>query len=572
MAGPSLYTVFEYLATLVAERDPGEPFLLSQIQPAIRYKFPEFSLADYQLPGLKDFILAGDKAGYFKLVNTGNAQTAYLAPGTKTATIPPKLSTQEMGADDPRRTRWMNTALEEMLSAERADQIIDAVKDVPALTPEFDAFLAAQGKDSHIYHVRGKIKRLRDFLATCREKGEAQAMASWQTSRAVLRMPTIPQIRDAAAAQSLIWTILQGTKTLDQLPIESLDNLFFGVLAFSREQMLANKSWDWVVGLNILESEARAVPRPAPPQQKRGLFGGKQQPVTPSYELDEAEIVSIAEQLRQASGIGQAASRDTSAWQAFVDTPSLDTTYRYLAEHPNFVEDEDLLTWLDDQISQNVAAGKIDAVKNLANKSAMILAARQFGLQQLRQQATELRQIYESVMDGARLLSILFGFVESPNIQAAAAYFQQHSELTDESIGAILEDQIVKAVHQGDVARYKQLSERMDLWRNLLDFGPEQGIQQHEGFLNSGRDDKHIQAEMGLTLLIEATTPDERQDVIGRYPSVATDEGLRIANHMVEMLSFHNADPEEYNRYYNVKRLIERCLQLGVDRALAELK
>src|SRR4051812_10332144 len=98
MAGPSLSTIFEYLATLVAERSSDEPFMLNQIQPALKYKFPDFSLADYQLAGLKEFILAGDKAGYFKLVNTGSVQTAYLAPGTKkvNATPPAPTSTQTM--------------------------------------------------------------------------------------------------------------------------------------------------------------------------------------------------------------------------------------------------------------------------------------------------------------------------------------------------------------------------------------------------------------------------------------------------------------------------------------------
>src|SRR5258706_9636084 len=108
MSTARLYTVFEYLATLIAERNENEPFMLSQLQPALKYKFPDFSFEEYQISGLKEFILSGEKAGYFKLVNTGAAQTAYLSPGTKrpqvtnTATANMVASTGEMGVNDPR--------------------------------------------------------------------------------------------------------------------------------------------------------------------------------------------------------------------------------------------------------------------------------------------------------------------------------------------------------------------------------------------------------------------------------------------------------------------------------------
>src|SRR5690242_16383583 len=126
MSAPRLYTVFEYLATLITERGDNEPFMLSQLQPALKYKFPDFTFEGYQLSGLKEFILSGEKAGYFKLVNTGSAQTAYLTAGTKrpqvtnTAMANMVASAGDMGINDPRRTRWMTLAMENMLSADRA--------------------------------------------------------------------------------------------------------------------------------------------------------------------------------------------------------------------------------------------------------------------------------------------------------------------------------------------------------------------------------------------------------------------------------------------------------------------
>ena len=136
----------------------------------------------------------------------------------------------------------------------------------------------------------------------------------------------------------------------------------------------------------------------------------------------------------------------------------------------------------------------------------------------------------------------------------------------------MFEDQIIKAAHEANIAQYRLVSERMDLWRNLLDFGAEEGVRQHERTLASGRSDKIIQAEMGILLLAEATTAEQRQDIIGQYPAVASQDGLAIIVHLLDVLSFQNANNEVYNRHFDIKRLIERCLQLGIDRALAEMK
>jgi len=572
MPGPTLYNVFEYLAALIAERRPDEPFLLTQIQPALLYKFPNFNFADYQLNGVRDFLAAGEKAGYFKFVNMGSPQTSYLAPGPKASAPPPPADT-EMGAHDPRRTQWMTLAMEDMLTAERGDQIVDAMRHIDALSPEFDAFLATEGKTAPLYPVRGKIRRLREFLKTYREKGEAQAIASWQVSRMMLRMPTIPQVQTAAAAQSLVWALLQGNKQLKDVPIQSLDNMFFAVIAFSREQMVRNKSWDWAIGLDMLEAEARAMPRPAPPIAKRTLLGTKSKPATDPYALDDNEIKALYQLLRQTAGIRATMIDDVPIWEAFVNTPSLDQSFRFLSEQPRLLENEKLLNWLENAIGKNVAAGNMDVVKNLANKAALVVGARQMGLQQIRQQPGELKAIYESVLEGAQLLRILFGFLDAPTPSDAAAFYKQHNELSDEEvIGQLLDDQTVQAVHDGDVSRYRRVTERADLWRNLIEFGADEGMRQHERFINSGRDDKTIQAEMGITLLVETKTPEDRQDVIGRYPAVATDTGLGIITHILDALSFQNTPTEEYNRYFEVKRLIERCLQVGVDRALSELK
>ncbi|PJF40848.1 MAG: hypothetical protein CUN50_06310, partial [Candidatus Thermofonsia Clade 1 bacterium] len=64
----------------------------------------------------------------------------------------------------------------------------------------------------------------------------------------------------------------------------------------------------------------------------------------------------------------------------------------------------------------------------------------------------------------------------------------------------------------------------------------------------------------------------ETRELIERFPSVATPEGLALITQKIEWLSLQQASPEEYQRYHNVQRLIARCLEIGIDRALIELK
>jgi (p)ppGpp synthase/HD superfamily hydrolase len=69
-----------------------------------------------------------------------------------------------------------------------------------------------------------------------------------------------------------------------------------------------------------------------------------------------------------------------------------------------------------------------------------------------------------------------------------------------------------------------------------------------------------------------AQDADETRELVERFPSVATPEGLALITQTLERLSFQQATPEEYQRYYNVQRLIARCLEIGIDRALLELR
>ncbi len=574
-----LNAVFDYLAALLAERGTNDPLPLPQLKGAILNKFPDFSLAAYGIGSLNDFLSEGEKAGYFKLVNTGNAQTSYLtvsqrtvqaSPGATTARPDAPSAQSDMGAADPRRTRWMTLALENLVTAERADQLIDGLKNTDALSPEFDAFVAAEMGGTPLYHVRGKLQRLRDFLALYRLKGEAQAVASWQPSRSLFNMPGLPPVavEGIASAHALMRALFQGHRRLAETPAESLDEAFFAVLAFTREETIRLKSWDWAKGLEMLEAEARAVPRPVVMPKTTSLFNRTKEPPQPKL-LDEAKITAIREQLRQAA---RQSGDDLPTWEAFLQTNSLETSYRFLMERPKLATTDRFVSWLEEQIAQNVAAGSEEAVKNVARKAALVMGVRQFGLDGARQQSAELNNIYSSIMDGAALLGKVFAFVQASDAQHAVQVYQQTPELADDSIGTLFEDERIKAAHQSDVDRYRLFSQRMDLWRHLLEFGPEEALRQHERFLSSLPDDHSVEAEMGLLLLAETTNAHDIQDIVMRYPAVASKEALAMANQTLDVLSFQHADAEIYNHYFEIKRLIERCLELGVDRALSELK
>lgn len=230
MTQPSLENVFEYLSLLIAEHtESGEPFVLGKIQPAITFKFPTFKLANYGLNGMKDFLEAGERANYFILVNTGDVKTAYLTPGTKRRVTSVVPNVAQMTADDPRRTRWMTELLEELLKAERADQLLRAIANSASpevLTPSFDAFLAGQERTMQYYYVRGKVRRIRQFIAALVKQGETHAVTVWQPTRSPLRFPAVPTIGDSPRAAQAINSVFQGESPLRNLPLEVMNNTF----------------------------------------------------------------------------------------------------------------------------------------------------------------------------------------------------------------------------------------------------------------------------------------------------------------------------------------------------------
>jgi hypothetical protein len=566
---PSLESVFEYLARLIGEREQGAPFTLSLLQPALHQKFPNFSLSAYGMASWRDFLRAAEQADYFKVVNTGDPKGSYLVRGSKRRQSDLARKTAEMDAANPRHQRWMTETLELLLLAERADHILEIIAKVEALAPPFDAFLANEERTAPLYYVRGKIRRLRRFLGALRDQGEARAVALWQPARSVLRFPSVPPIEDAPRVAQNLSAIFHGDARLDQLPVEALDNLFFGVIRFLKDRLSRERAWDWAVGLEILEEEARAVPRPAPPLRK-GMFGGK----SPSSvePLDEVQIEAYAKLLLKESGV-RIAQDDTPRWRAYVATESLDAALRYLAEQRDLLRDDALLAWLDDQIAAAVAQNDAAAVRNLANKSAILIAAREHGADGARGKVAEMRALYETILKGAQTLSRVFAYLKTSTPAQALAFLKAAPEfLRDETADALLEEQLVKAARAADVARYRHVRQRADLWRRAANAGIEQGAAQHARFIAAEGDDRAMLTEMGILLLPRAKDADETRQLIERFPSVATPEGLALITQKMEWLSLQQASPEEYQPYHNAQRLIARCLEIGVDRALLELK
>lgn len=571
MNTPSLETVFEYLASLIGEREQGSPFTLNLLQPALQRKFPNFSLSAHGMASWRDFLRAAEQADYFKVVSTGDPKTSYLVLGNKRRQSDLARKTAEMNAADPRHKRWMTETLELLLLAERADHILEIISRVDALAPPFDAFLAVEERTASLYYVRGKIRRLRNFLAALRDQGEVRAVTQWQPARSVLRFPSVPPIKDAPRIAQNVSAIFHGEAKLDQLPVEALDNLFFGVLHFLKERLSRERAWDWTVGLEILEEEARAVPRPAPPPQRKGLFGGKPTP-PPVEPLDEVQIEAYAKLLLKEAGV-RITQDDTPRWRAYVAAENLDAALRYLAEQVDLLRDDALLTWLDDQIATAVERNDVAAVRNLANKSAILIAAREHGIDGARSNVAEMRTLCETILKGAQTLSKVFAYLRTNTPAQALAFLKAAPEfLSDETVDALLEEQLVKAARAADVARYRRVRQRADLWRRAADLGIEQGAAQHARVVASEGDDRAMLTEMGVLLLPIAKDADELRQVIERFPSVATPEGLALITQKMEQLSFQRASSEVYQPYHNAQRLIARCLEIGIDRALLELK
>jgi hypothetical protein len=262
----------------------------------------------------------------------------------------------------------------------------------------------------------------------------------------------------------------------------------------------------------------------------------------------------------------------TPSYKGFVDTPSLDLSLQYLESKSHLFADEGLLNWLDGEIQKAVTIGQSESLRNLANKSAMVIAARQHGLQAIRQNPLKLRTIYDSVVKGIDLLKTLLGFLKQPTTSAAVDYLRQHRELLDEdTIGPLLDEQLIRAAQSGLISAFGQLSERVSLWEKAIKFGLDEGARIFERE-HEPRSAKNLQAEMGILLLVQTKDVTERYDILERFPAIGTQEGLNMIEGMLESLYFHNADTSEVTRHHEVKHLIERCIKVGIDRALAELK
>jgi hypothetical protein len=588
MALSGIDLVLDYLSYLVAERGPDEPFLLSQLQPAIQFKFPGFNFADYGLANVRDFLQLGEKADYFRLVNTGDLKTMHLRPGGKkrTGTLPAIL--EEIPAEGVRRTHYMQTLLENLLNAERADQVINAVRGTDSLSKEFDSFLGAQEKATGLYYVRGKIARLRAFLAVVRESGEATAIPTWKVSRAVLNTPAVPTIREAARLGATIFAVMSDKVRVGDVPPDMLDDMFMGVLRYCRARLAQSRAWDWVAGIDILEAELRAIAQHVATvraqQKKTGLLRatpiGKQQtarlgnitgPLVNPF--DEAKIEQTAKMLLREAGVRMTLD-ETAIWQAYVAAEGVEAGQKFLAERPSLLKSDPFVEWLEDGLASAVAARDERAIQLYANKSALVVAARQvggLGMVGLRKQPEAVKAVYESIMEGVGLMRLVFDYL-NPTTDALSFLKAKPDFARDESVGDLMDEQMVKAADTGDTARYRFVSERADLWRKVAELGAEHGPAQHARFLAQHRSEQDLMAEMGLLLLQNARDNEARRDVLERYAAVATEKGLALARGMLDQLSFQGAPQALFQHHVEVARLIERCVKIGIDRALAEMR
>jgi hypothetical protein len=567
MTTPGLETIFQYIAVLISEREAGKPLLLSQLQPAITYKFPNFTFAAYGLSGLREFLAVGEGAGYFKLVNTGNPQTAYLDVGVKRRD---KRATIEIADNDPRRHQWMSELVSVLLNAERADQIMTAIRGLEATSPAFDAYLESEKAQTPLYFVKGKISRLQAFLRMVAKEGETAAVTAWQPSRSVLTTPAVPPVKDAPRASAIITTLMKGDGQISRVPVENINNMFIAVIRFQKRVLSKERAWDWVAGLDILEAQARAIPRPDATQQKRAVLLGKPNAAAVG-PLDDAEIDALTKLLLREAGL-RATMDDTPRWRSYAETPNLDAALRYLAEHPDLVRNDALLSWLDSEISRAVSVGDNSLIRNLASKSAILLTARAHGPDGARGKVEELRATMDSIMAAAQKLGIMFTFIGPESNEGALAVLRAYPDmLTDDTYEAFLEEELIKAARAGDTGRYRRISNRADLLRKASELGIEHGAAQHARYLAQPRPDRTVLTEMGLLLLPMATTLEEKRNILERFPTLASPEGRQMAMQMLDVLSF-SGDQDQYNRYFEAKRLIERCLEIGIDRALSEMK
>ena len=573
MTAAGINAIYHYLSVLVSERSNEEPLQYRQILPAIRYKFSDFSFSNYGMLDIFEFLQKGEQAGYFKFMHPDDLEVAYLTPGNRRPAT--QSSDFTVRAGDTSKLRWMNATMESILRADRGDQILEAIEDTNWQSADFQEFLNVEERAMTLYSARGKLRRIREFMATLRDVGEAQAVTDWKTSRMVLRMPPVPpQPADAARAQVLLWALMQGTTTLRSTPPDQLNAMFLAVLTLCRDQLRKERAWDWVAGLDILEAEARSA-RGMASAQKRSLLQlrtGKLSLDQTTTDLADATVQALVAQLRKEAGMRTSMLDPTPLYKGFVEMPSLDQSFQFLENRSTLIADDGLLNWLEAEIARNVAAGNDEPLRKLANKAAMVIGARKFGLAGLKMRPMEMKGFYESVIQGVGLLKHMYGYLRQTTNVQAVAYLQARPDLLDEeAIGPLLDEELIKAAQSGSISGFRQLRERVMLWEKITSLGQEEGTRQYEREY-APRSDVSLQAEMGILLLVRTKDLNDRLDILERFPAAGTDEGLRMIDGMLDMMSFHNADQSEYARHYDVKHLIERCIKVGIDRALSEMR
>lgn len=546
MSIPQLAVVLDYLSLLVAERPPDQPFLVKQLQQAILYKFPGFTFKAYGLPNLKSFLDAGEKAGYFRLMNTGDPDTMYLEVGKKrTQTASPAFSEKRVRA-----------AYEELLSAERVDQVMQAVRgvDLGAL----DQYLLEQERTAPSYPVRGKCRRLRTFISSIHTLGEWGAQPTWEPSRIAPSMPLVTPVGEAPKIAATVWAILDGSADPDSIPSAALDSFFFGVISYLRERLASLRAFDWLAALDILNDEFRAA------HQRHTAGRGRGQ-----KSLDAAEIAQTAARLRQEARF--VAREDLLPdWLAYSALKDSDGCFLFLKERPRLVLDDQLLEWLDDQIYAQAEKGAEDEAVRLTRHAALLVGVKRYGVDRAKKHEDDLERLSDGLESGTRRLMHVTEYVRAPN---GLRYFEfDRTLLRVEGVDTILHNLLQRAAKEGSVPRFRRVSERAHLWHNLVELGWKQGAEQHQLYLNTPHDDRQVLIEMGLLLLGETDSISGRRDILEKYPVIVCGEGLSLANGTVEMLTLRDAPDKEIKTHYEAARLIERAISIGIDRALSELK
>ena len=160
--------------------------------------------------------------------------------------------------------------------------------------------------------------------------------------------------------------------------------------------------------------------------------------------------------------------------------------------------------------------------------------------------------------DPEQLRQTIFAFIQAETWEESRRILESHPELFTDEADAVLRQLIDTARAHGDEAALRIFERHRALLRRCREVGVE------EAFAELKRGSELVQT---LLAFIQAETWEESRRILESHPELLTDEADAVLGQLVQ------AQEDEDARHFleELRALLRRCREVGIERAFAEL-